>query len=165
MIYKVISKAEFKRFTDALIRDNTSFGPRQVDTDSRGNAVYQFLPVKSSDDVAFDYTATASSAKHFFLPFREELSRFVFHDQDWDQHITYEANPIVLIGLRACDIGALNILDDVLLNGHFPSPYYLARRKNTFVIGLDHLPLPDCFCKSMNHHTISTGFNVFCSDI
>ena len=165
MIYKVIAKSEFKRFTDALLRDNTSFGPRQVDTDSRGTAVYQFLPVSSSDDVAFDYTATASSAKHFFLPFREELSRFTFNDQEWDQQITYEANPIVLIGLRACDISALNILDDVLLNGHFPSPYYLAKRKNTFVIGMDHLPLPDCFCKSMSHHTISTGFNVFCSDI
>ncbi len=165
MIYKVIAKSEFKRFTDALLRDNTSFGPRQVDTDSRGKAVYQFLPVTSSDDVAFDYTATASSAKHFFLPFREELSRFVFQDQEWDQQISYEGNPIVLIGLRACDISALNILDDVLLKGHFPSPYYLAKRKNTFVIGMDHLPLPDCFCKSMNHHTISTGFNVFCSDI
>ena len=165
MIYKVIAKSEFKRFTDALLRDNTSFGPRQVDTDSRGKALYQFLPVTSSDDVAFDYTATASSAKHFFLPFREELSRFVFQDQEWDQQINYEADPIVLIGLRACDISALNILDDVLLKGHFPSPYYLARRKNTFVIGMDHLPLPDCFCKSMNHHTISTGFNVFCSDI
>ena len=58
MIYKVIAKSEFKRFTDALLRDNASFGPRQVDTDSRGKAVYQFLPVTSSDDVAFDYTAT-----------------------------------------------------------------------------------------------------------
>ena len=86
MIYKVIAKSEFKRFTDALLRDNASFGPRQVDTDSRGKAIYQFLPVTSSDDVAFDYTATASSAKHFFMPFREELSRFVFRDQEWDQH-------------------------------------------------------------------------------
>ncbi|MCX6178085.1 MAG: 4Fe-4S dicluster domain-containing protein [Chlorobiales bacterium] len=165
MIYKIISKAEFKKFIDALVRDNTSFGPRRVDTDCRGEKVYQFLQVASFNDIAFDYTATASSAKHFFLPFCEELSRFVFHDQDWDQHITYETNPIVLIGLRACDISAINILDDVLLNGNFPSPYYLGKRKNTFVIGMDHLPLPDCFCKSMNHHTVQTGFNIFCSDI
>jgi sulfhydrogenase subunit beta (sulfur reductase) len=164
MIYKVISKTEFARFIDALVHNNPSFGPRQVDTDHRGNPVYQFQPIQSVDDIAFDYTATASSAKHFFLPFREELSRFLFHEDDWQQEITYEANPIVLIGLRACDISALNILDDVLLHGHFPSPYYLAKRKNTFVIGMDHLPLPDCFCKSMNHHTVTTGFNLFCSD-
>lgn len=165
MIYKVISKNEFRTFVDALVQNNISFGPQQVDTDIRGNPLYQFKQVQSVDDIAFDYTATASSAKHFFLPFREELSRFVFHEEDWEQQITYEADPVVLVGLRPCDISALNILDDVLLNGHFPSPYYLAKRKNTFVIGMDHLPLPDCFCKSMNHHTVTTGFNLFCSDI
>ncbi|MEI6846458.1 MAG: 4Fe-4S dicluster domain-containing protein [Chlorobiaceae bacterium] len=165
MIYKVISKKEFKRFINALVQNNSSFGPKRVDTDTHGEAIYQFLPVTSADDIAFDYSKTTSSAKHFFLPFREELSHFHFHDGDWEQHVSYETNPIVLIGLRACDISALNILDDVLLNGHFPSPYYLGKRKNTFVIGMDHLPLPDCFCKSMNHHTVSTGFNLFCSDI
>ncbi|MEI6758389.1 MAG: hydrogenase [Chlorobium sp.] len=165
MIYKVISKTEFTKFIDALAGSNSSFGPRQVDTDSRGEAVYQFRKVTSASEIAFDYTRTASSAKHFFLPFHEELSRFFFHGDEWNQQITYEANPTVLVGLRPCDISALNILDDVLLNGHFPSPYYLAKRKNTFVIGMDHLPLPDCFCKSMNHHIVSTGFNLFCSDI
>ena len=165
MIYKVISKGEFRRFVDALVKSNNSFGPRQVDTDSQGNPVYQFKPVQSVEEIAFDYTATASSAKHLFLPFREELSRFSFHGDDWEQQINYEADPVVLVGLRPCDISALNILDDVLLNSHFPSPYYLAKRKNTFVIGMDHLPLPDCFCKSMNHHTVTIGFNLFCSDI
>jgi len=165
MIYKVISKAEFIRFIDALVQNNSSFGPRQVDTDSRGNPLYQFKPVTSADEIAFDYTITTSSAKHFFLPFSEELSRFSFNKTDWEQHITYESDPVVLIGLRPCDISALNILDDVLLKGHYPSPYYLAKRKNTFVIGMDHLPLPDCFCKSLAHHTVSTGFNLFCSDI
>ncbi len=165
MIYKVISKKEFRRFVDLLVKSNSSFGPQQVDMDSRGNPIYQFKQVQSVEEIAFDYTATASSAKHFFLPFREELSRFTFHEDEWEQKISYEAEPVVLVGLRACDISALNILDDVLLNGHFPSPYYLAKRKNSVVVGMDHLPLPDCFCKSMSHHTVTTGFNLFCSDI
>jgi len=165
MIYKVISKTEFATFIDSLVRENLSYGPRQVDTDSNGQPVYQFREVRSADEIAFDYTTTHSSAKHFLLPFREELSRFAFTDGDWEQDIRYEINPLVLIGLRPCDISAINILDNVLLNGHYPSPYYLARRKNTFIIGMDHLPLPDCFCKSMNHHTVSDGFHLFCSDI
>ncbi|MBM3163400.1 MAG: hydrogenase [Chlorobi bacterium] len=165
MIYKVISKPEFRKFIDTLVKANTAFGPRQVDTDHHGEPVYQFMPVGSADDIAFDYTKTHSSAKHFFLPFREEISHFTFRDGDWEQQIRYEARPVVLIGLRPCDIRAVNILDDVMLHGPYPSPYYLARRKNTFIIGMDHLPLPDCFCKSMNRHTVSYGFNLFCSDI
>ncbi|ANT65736.1 MULTISPECIES: 4Fe-4S dicluster domain-containing protein [Prosthecochloris] len=166
MIYKVIAKDNFRKFIDVLVRENLSYGPRQVDTDAHGEPVYQYKEVSSADEIAFDYTRTASSAKHLLMPFREEMSHFSFRDDgDWDQDISYNAEPRVLIGLRPCDISAINILDDVLLNGKFPSPYYLARRKNTFIIGMDHLPLPDCFCKSLNHHTVSTGFNLFCSDI
>ncbi len=165
MIYKVIHKEEFTAFVDTLVRANRSYGPKQVDTAANGDPVYQYKEVSTADEIAFDYTATYSSAKHLLLPFREELSRFRFSDSDWQQEIDYEVEPKVLIGLRPCDISALNILDDVLLNGKFPSPYYLAHRKNTFIIGMDHLPLPDCFCKSLNHHTVSTGFNLFCSDI
>jgi sulfhydrogenase subunit beta (sulfur reductase) len=165
MIYKVISKPEFRAFVDALVRANTSYGPRQVDTDRHGDPIYQFMPVSSADDIAFDYTVTTSSAKHLLMPFRGELSRFNFSDSDWKQQVNYETQPIVLIGLRPCDISAINILDEVMLKGPYPSPYYLARRKNTFIIGMDHLPLPDCFCKSMNRHTVNHGFSLFCSDI
>ena len=165
MIYKVISKGEFRAFIDALVQNNSSFGPRKVDTGSNGKPIYQFMPVKSVDEIDFDYTVTHSSAKHFFLPYRDELSHFNFSDGNWEQEIRYEAPPIILIGLRPCDINAVNILDDVMLHGAYPSPYYLARRKNTFIIGMDHMPLPDCFCHSMNRHTVNHGFNLFCSDI
>lgn len=165
MIYKVITKPEFRNFIDAVVRENTSYGPRRVDLGSNGNPIYQFMPVGSVDEIDFDYTSTYSSAKHFFLPFQEELSHFEFSESDWSQQINFEAPPIVLIGLRPCDINAINILDDVMLHSTFPSPYYLARRKNNFIIGMDHLPLPDCFCKSMDRHNVSQGFNLFCSDI
>ncbi len=166
MIYKVISKSEFTAFIDAIVKANNAYGPRRVDSDRNGEPIYKFMPVASADEIAFDYTATHFSAKQFFLPFREELSHFSFDEQDnWEQHIRYEAPPTLLFGLRPCDISAVNILDDVMLRGPYPSPYYLARRRNTFIIGMDHLPLPDCFCKSMNRHTVSHGFNLFCSDI
>ena len=165
MIYKVISKREFKAFIDALVKNNSSFGPRKVDTGSNGKPIYQFMPVQSADEIEFDYTVSHLSAKRFFLPYHDELSHFNFSDGNWEQEIRYEAPPIILIGLRPCDINAVNILDDVMLHGAYPSPYYLARRKNTFIIGMDHLPLPDCFCHSMNRHTVNHGFNLFCSDI
>jgi len=165
MIYKVISKSEFRKFVSGLIRDNQTMGPQRVDSDSKGKPIYQFREVRSFDEMDLDYTQSYSSIKNFFLPFKEEMSRFEFKNGDWEQHIEYRVNPRVLVGVRACDINALNILDKVFMEGTFPSPYYISRRKNTFIIGMDHLPEPDCFCESMNQHHPREGFNLYCSDI
>ncbi|MDI6794614.1 MAG: 4Fe-4S dicluster domain-containing protein, partial [bacterium] len=110
-------------------------------------------------------TITCSSVKNFFLPFREELSRFEFSENDWEQKIEYRVNPRVIVGARPCDINALAKLDKVFMTGAFPSPYYIARRQNTFLIGMDHEPLEDCFCQSLNQHAVRTGFNLFCTNI
>ncbi len=165
MIYKTISKREFEKFIKGLLEDNQTIGPKQVATDKNGRPIYQFRQIYSYDEMDLDYTITYSSIKNFFIPFREELSRFSFDDKDWEQDIEYRVHPRVIVGLRPCDINALGILDRVFLEGAFPSPYYIARRKNTFTIGMDHEPLEDCFCESLNQHAVRDGFNLFCSDI
>ncbi|MBN2271996.1 MAG: hypothetical protein JXN61_15385, partial [Sedimentisphaerales bacterium] len=165
MIYKVIKKSEFKKLINGIISQNETFGPKEVDRRTDGTAVYQFKEVKSFDEMDLDYTVTYSSVKNFFLPFREELSKFDFSDNDWKQDVEYRVNPRAIIGVRACDINALNILDRILIEGAYPSPYYLARRKNTFLVGMDHEPLPDCFCESLRQDTVHRGFNLFCTDI
>lgn len=165
MIYKVITKNEFEKFINGLIDENQTFGPRQVDEDINGKPVYQFREVHSFDEMDLDYTVTYSSVKNFFLPFREVLSRYTFQGDDWEQSLEYRVNPRVIVGLRPCDINGLAILDKIFKKGAFPSPYYLARRNNTFLIGMDHEPLEDCFCESLNHHVVRHGFNLFCSDL
>jgi sulfhydrogenase subunit beta (sulfur reductase) len=166
MIYKTITKSEFKKFIQNLIAENQTIGPKRVATDKNGKPIYQFKQVRSYEEMDLDYTITYSSVKNFFLPFREELSRFEFGDAGWEQSVEYRVNPRVIIGLRPCDINALAILDKVFLTGSYPSPYYIARRKNTFIIGMDHEPLDDCFCESMNQHAVrEAGFNLFCTDI
>ena len=61
MIYKVISKIEFGKFIDAIVKHNSAYGPRQVDTGRGGKPIYQFMPVKSADEIDFDYSVTHSS--------------------------------------------------------------------------------------------------------
>lgn len=165
MIYKTISKPEFRRFVTLLMRDNETIGPKRVAADAKGDPIYQFAQVRSFDEMDLDYTVTYSSVKNFFLPFKEELARFKLEGADWKQEVEYRVNPRVIIGLRPCDLNALAILDKVFLTGAYPSPYYTARRRNTFLIGMDHLPLKDCFCESMNRHAPREGFNLYCSDI
>ncbi len=165
MIYKVITKNEFKKFINGLIDDNETIGPKLEDTAQDGTPIYRFNQVYSYDEIDLDYSVSYSSIKYFFLPFREELSRFDFSRNDWEQTIEYRVNPRVIVGVRPCDINALNLLDKMFINGTFPSPYYTSRRKNTFLIGMDHEPLKDCFCESLGHDTVHRGFNLFCSDI
>jgi formate hydrogenlyase subunit 6/NADH:ubiquinone oxidoreductase subunit I len=165
MIYKVIAKNEFAKFINYLIRDNPTFGPKKVETAAGGRPIYQFREVGSFEEMDLDYTISYSSIKNFFLPYREELSNYTFTDTDWDQNIGIRVNPRVIVGVRPCDINALNILDKMFLKGSFPSPYYAARRKNTFLIGMDHQPLPDCFCESLNQDSVLKGFNLFCTDL
>ena len=165
MIYKTISKEAFRVFIEGLIEDNQTIGPQKVTTDRSGKPVYQFVEVCSYDELDLDYTISYSSVKNFFLPFREKLSQFEFGDDDWAQTIEYRVNPRVIVGMRPCDINALLILDKVFMTGAFPSPYYIARRRNTFIIGMDHEPLDDCFCESLGQHAVRAGFNLFCSDI
>ncbi len=73
--------------------------------------------------------------------------------------------PRIIVGVRACDINALAKLDKIFIKGNYPSPYYIARRTNTFLIGMDHEPLEDCFCRSLNQDVVRQGFNLFCTDL
>jgi ferredoxin len=67
--------------------------------------------------------------------------------------------------MRACDINALRKLDEVMVKSVYPNPYYFARRRNTVIIGLDHEPLEDCFCHSVDADVALSGFDLFLTDI
>jgi sulfhydrogenase subunit beta (sulfur reductase) len=112
-----------------------------------------------------DYTRSYSSPKNFFLPFKEDLATYDLENTEWEQQIQYTIHPRVIIGMRACDINALRKLDEVMIKSVYPNPYYFARRRNTIIIGLDHEPLEDCFCHSMNADVAFRGFDLFLTDI
>ena len=53
----------------------------------------------------------------------------------------------IVVGARACDIAALELVDKVLLEGEFEDPFYRARREKMIVIGADCTGCGDsCFC-------------------
>ncbi len=165
MLYKTISKDNFKRMVEELIENNEVIGPKWRDRDAEGNKIYRFLKLNSFDELQIDYTRSYSSPKNFFIPFQEELATYKLGDADWEQHIEYTIHPRVIIGMRACDINALRKLDEVMVKSVYPNPYYFARRRNTVIIGLDHEPLEDCFCHSMNADVALNGFDIFLTDI
>jgi ferredoxin len=52
-----------------------------------------------------------------------------------------------VVGLKACDLAALKVLDHVFLEGAFEDPDYRARREATLLVSTDcSQPLDVCFC-------------------
>jgi formate hydrogenlyase subunit 6/NADH:ubiquinone oxidoreductase subunit I len=147
------------------MENNEVIGPKWRDQDKDGNKIYRFLKLNDFDELQMDYTRSYSSPKNFFLPFKEDLSTYHLDEGDWEQEIKYTIHPRVIVGMRACDINALRKLDEVLLKSVYPNPYYYARRRNTIIIGLDHEPLDDCFCHSMDANVAFRGFDLFLTDI
>ncbi len=165
MIFRTVAKENFRSLIEQLLASNQVIGPRRVGTRRNGKPSYQFLPIERFEDMELGYEKSEFSAKTYFLPFREDLSSTRFGDDDWEQEISYRIRPRALVGLHACDINALLKIDKVMLKGPFPSPYYLSRRKNTFIVGIDHDPCETGFCASLGSDTVTHGFDLFLTDL
>jgi formate hydrogenlyase subunit 6/NADH:ubiquinone oxidoreductase subunit I len=165
MLFKTIDKDEFRHFVEILLEDTEVIAPRTVGEDHTGKTIHQFLPIQTFEEIDLDYETTEFSAKTYFLPFKENLSTCRFTNGDWKQEIHYRLQPRVLLGLHACDINALLKLDKVLAGDRFPSPYYISRRKNTFIVGIDHDPCEGGFCKSVGTDVVTHGFDLYLTDL
>jgi len=166
MIFKVFEKDELKKLFDYLAADNAVVGPVLSGIDRNGKPLYAFERVSAFDRIQLNYTTTKLPAKRYFLPFKEDLASFQIDDDDWRKTVDFNCDrPTVFFGLHACDINALNKLDKVLMGNVYPMPYYAAKRKNMFIIGLSCRPQPFCFCRSMGADTVLHGFDMFITDI
>ncbi len=165
MLFKILGKEEFRSLVERILESNEIIAPKAIGTKSNGERIHQFLPIHSFEEMDLDYRTTEYSAKTYFLPYHENLCTFRFEGEDWEQDIAYRIQPRAIIGLRAHDINALLKLDKVFIRDRFPSPYYISRRKNTFVVGLDHTPLEDEFSRSMGAHIVTHGFDLFLTDL
>jgi sulfhydrogenase subunit beta (sulfur reductase) len=53
----------------------------------------------------------------------------------------------------------------VMSKNSYPSPYYISRRKNTFIVGIDHEACEKGFCRSLGTDTVSQGFDLYLTDL
>jgi len=165
MLFRVLSKDRFSTLVETIMETTEVVAPKRIGERFNGKTIHQYLPVESAAEIDLSYETTEISAKTYFLPFRENLSTFRFADDDWEQELRYRVQPRAIIGLHACDINALVKLDKVFERGHFPSPYYVSRRRNTFIVGIDHEPCAGGFCRSLGTDTVTRGFDLFLTDL
>jgi ferredoxin len=60
-----------------------------------------------------------------------------------------EAPPMAVIGVRGCDLAALQLQDQHFCYGEYPDHYYNRRRRSLFLVAIDCAhPAATCFCHS-----------------
>ncbi len=97
----------------------------------------------------------SQSVKKFFFTIREKVG-------DFRAPVEPESRPVALVGLKACDLRALQSLDTVFIEGEFEDPFYRERRKNALVITIDCTePCNYCFCNLLGGKPYALeGFDV-----
>ncbi len=134
-----------------------------------------YAPVRRGSGFAFDrpgrwtevqmnYPRTILPPKKFFLPPRETTFKFD-SSKGYQDQLAEATKPVVLFGVHAYDIFGLNILDRVFSQGRYVDPYYVARRQNITIIGVDFQPDDKHFAYSMNADFVESGFDLFLNDI
>ncbi|HHO47965.1 MAG TPA: hydrogenase [Desulfobacteraceae bacterium] len=165
MLFKVLPKYRLQALFDAL-SSRRIIGPVEKARRPDGEVLYGFDAICRFEDLRLDYTTTTHSPKKFFLPHREVLATFSLSGTTWEKMVDDNAYlPVAFFGMHACDINALNKLDKVMIDSSYPNPYYAAKRRSTFIIGIDCVPQPQCFCRSMGADTVLHGFDMFLTDI
>ena len=108
--------------------------------------------LKTREDAAlFGYAVGPHSWKQFLHPQVLPLWRAEKHDHGFN--ITSENGSLprlAFIGVRACELHAIEIQDRVFLAGPYVDPHYRARRDGSFIVAVNCGEAGGtCFCTSM----------------
>lgn len=106
---------------------------------------------KRGDGSLFGYTVGPQSWKKFLCP--PEVRLFQVQRNNGTFHILEESAPpprYALLGVRACELAAIEAQDRVLAQGRFADTVYRSRRQQAFIVAVNCTQsAATCFCASM----------------
>ena len=107
---------------------------------------------RRDDDARFGFAVGPHSWKQFLFPPRVRLWRARRQDGGFEvQEEPDDDAPLALIGVRSCELHAIEIQDRVFIGGRFTDADYAARRRDLFVVAVNCFePGGTCFCVSMD---------------
>ncbi len=110
-----------------------------------------------------EYKPTVLSPKKFFFPQEEVI---LDYDTDGKVSARIDSFPMVLLGLRPCDIHANKIMDEAFAESHGDANY-LAKREHAVIVGMDCIDIcdEDAFCNRVNSNKVDKGFDIMMFDL
>lgn len=114
---------------------------------------------RRGDAALFAYASSPGSWKRYLFPPEMRLWRARRVDGGWQREGgEEEGRPYAFLGVRACDLHAVQIQDRVFLQGAAPDPTYAARRRGAFIIAVNcGRAGGTCFCASMGTGPRASG--------
>ena len=164
----VATARDFQRLLDRLAKSGTEIlGPTIRD----GAVVYDAidgvkdLPVgwterqdggryrleESGNDTLFGYVVGPQSWKKFLYPSVRRLLTAVRKGRQFDVAFEQpEGRKMAFIGVRSCELAALDVLDKVLIQGSYVDSLFRKLREHVFIVAVNCTRAGDtCFCTSM----------------
>jgi len=110
--------------------------------------------VKNGHQNYFDYVTSAQGWKPYFFPPRTELLKFRLQKGEktlWElEKIEREIPRYALLGVRPCDLAAIEVQDRVFIREEWCDQVYRDRRENSFIVAVNCMQSGGtCFCCSM----------------
>ncbi len=185
MVGQVMTTADLQRLVDSL----TTHGYEIIGPTIRDQAIVYSelhtindLPIgyeesqnggkyrlrSTSGKSLFSYTMGPQSWKQFLLPPEYRFLEVQREQNSFAVTINEEKeSPRVFLGVRACELAALKILDRIELEGPYVSTWYQKRRENTFIIAVNCIRAGDtCFCASMKTGPrVTTGYDILLTEL
>lgn len=130
----------------------------------RTGSDFMFAEISGVEEVVIDYPTTVLPPKKAMLPQRETLFEFDLAADRLDP--IFEHHPTVLFGVHACDMHAIQLLDEVYSRG-YADQHYLNRRKDTLLVSIECLKpcTAESFCRDMNTLSVPDNYDVHLTDL
>ncbi len=160
---KFIAKADLPRFL-RMVKVGPLFGTVELD----GQLHYARLEGELIDKISVEQPRPAVSCKPFFFAPRERVAVYPSESYRWEPDLDPSA-PQIIVGPRACELYALEMLDKIFIEDDIQEPFYAARRAASIIVSVDCAkPAESCWCNLLDHEPFpieSQGYDINLSPV
>ncbi|HER42944.1 MAG TPA: hypothetical protein ENO08_00605 [Candidatus Eisenbacteria bacterium] len=162
---RFIDSTNFERLLKKLSGEGELFVPvRNGDTGKFSLTRVESFPLP--ENARFDGFRTVEPLKGFAQYLRCPVASYPSADSD-EMRGEDSFPTLIVVGARACDLYALELVDKVQVEGDFVDPFYKIRREKMIVIGADCTDCGEsCFCNLLgNKPWPERGFDLSLSKV
>lgn len=163
--YKVIGpKVQDAAIVYDEIRSTSDLPRGWTDVQSPG----QYRLEKRDDNALFGYNVGPHTWKQYLFPPREKVWQLTIHGERFDTSETATAErPMAFLGVRACELAAMQVQDKVFIEQDYQNEGYTRRRESSLIIAVNCGEAGGtCFCDSMQTGPkVETGFDLSLTEL